>query len=241
MTPADALEPGARLPLVLACPIFRGLAPEQGRVVADLAHERRARRRGTFFSEGQPATAFFVLATGRVKIAQVSHDGAEVILRLIAPGQMFGGFGALIGGPYPATAQALESSRALAWDASDMEALMQRFPVVASNLVRELARRLRELEVRYRELATERVAQRLAHALLRLGERSGRPVSNGLFVDVPLSREDLAQLTGTTLFSVSRLLSEWEARGLLQARRGRLVLCDLPGLRALAEAETSLT
>lgn len=240
MTPTRPLPVDQRLPLVQACPVFRGLAPEQGAEVAALASERRARRRGTFFSEGQPATAFFVLASGRVKIAQVSHDGGEVILRLIDPGQMFGGFGALIGVPYPATAQALEPSRALAWEARDVEALMQRFPVVARNLVGELANRLRELEVRYRELATERVAQRLAHALLRLGERSGRAVSNGLSVDVPLSREELAQLTGTTLFTVSRLLSEWETRGLLQAQRRRLVLCDLSGLRALAEATPSV-
>ncbi len=230
------LAENARLPLVQVCPIFRGLTPAQSAEVATLAGERHVRRRATFFTEGQPATAFFILATGRVKIAQVSQDGDEVILRLIGPGQMFGGFGALIGGPYPATAQALEPSRALVWEAGEVEALMQRLPVVARNLVRELAGRLRELEVRYRELATERVAQRLAHTLLRLGERSGRNVAGGLLLDVRLSREELAQLTGTTLFTVSRLLSEWELRGLLEARRSRLVLRDLAGLRALAEA-----
>jgi len=123
----------------------------------------------------------------------------------------------------------------VAWTRPELEGLFERHPRLTANLMKILARRLREVEVRLRELSTERVAQRVARTLLRLARLSGRRVEGGVLLDLTLSREELSQLSGTTLFTVSRLLSEWQHRGLMTSRQGRLVIRDTHGLVALAE------
>jgi CRP-like cAMP-binding protein len=215
--------------------LFVGLSNEQRREVLALGRERRAGRRETFLRQGQPAVYLFLCCTGRIKVTQVAEEGAEIILRLVTPGEVFGGFGVLIDAPYPATAEALEPSVALAWDRPRLDAMLEQYPRLARNLTTILARRLREMEDRLRELATERVAQRLARTVLRLARASGRRVEDGVLIDLRLSREELAQMSGTTLFSASRLLSDWQARGLVGSRRGRLVIRDSHGLVTLAD------
>jgi CRP-like cAMP-binding protein len=125
--------------------------------------------------------------------------------------------------------------QALVWDARVFKDLVKRFPVLHQKLVAMLDEHLRELEDRLRDLATERVGPRVALQLLRLVKTIGRPVHTG--VDVGLSREELAQMTGTTLFTVSRLLSAWEARGIVRPRREAVAICDVPSLRAISEEE----
>jgi CRP/FNR family transcriptional regulator, nitrogen oxide reductase regulator len=203
--------------------------------VVACGRERHASRREVFLRQDQPSEHLFLCCAGRIKVTQVSEEGAEIILRVITPGEIFGGFGVLIDVPYPATAEALEASVALAWDRARLERLLDRFPRLARNLTTILARRLREMEDRLRELATERVSQRLARTLLRLTRLSGRRVEEGVLLDLRLSREELAQMSGTTLFSVSRLLSDWRARGLVGSRRGRIVIRDSHGLVTLAD------
>jgi len=90
---------------------------------------------------------------------------------------------------------------------------------------------------RARELATERVASRVARTLLRLARQSGRPVDGGILVDHPLSRQELAEMTGTTLYTVSRLLSAWEDAGLVEAGRERVTVRSVEGLEAVIEEE----
>jgi CRP/FNR family transcriptional regulator, nitrogen oxide reductase regulator len=215
--------------------LFAGLSEAERAEVVVLGRERRVGRRETFLRQGQPSEGLFVCCSGRVKVTQVSEEGAEIILRVVTPGEIFGGFGVLLDAPYPATAEALEASAALIWDRPRLESLIERFPRLARNLTVILATRLREMEDRLREITTERVAQRLARALLRLARTAGRRVDEGVLIDLRLSREELAQLSGTTLFSASRLLSEWQARGLVGSLRGRLVIRDSHGLVTLAD------
>jgi CRP-like cAMP-binding protein len=215
--------------------LFQGLDRHARRTILGRGSVRRVRRREAFVHQGDPSQCLYLCRTGRIKITQVSEEGAEIILRVITPGQIFGGFGVLIDTAYPATAEALEASSAVAWNRRELEELFDRFPRLTANLMKILARRLREVEARLRELATERVAQRVARTLLRLGRLSGRRVDDGVLLDLTLSREELSQLSGTTLFTVSRLISEWQHQGLLASRRGRLVIRDTHGLVALAE------
>ena len=86
-----------------------------------------------------------------------------------------------------------------------------------------VAGRAQEFQSRLREVATERVPQRLAHMLLRLARQAGRPVANGTLIDFPLTRQDLAEMIGTTLYTVSRLLTEWSERGIVEIGRGQAV------------------
>jgi CRP-like cAMP-binding protein len=94
---------------------------------------------------------------------------------------------------------------------------------------------MQELTERLREIATERVAQRVARSILRLARKAGRRTARGVEIDVPLSREDLARLAGTTVFTVSRLMDDWEAAGIVEGGRGRVVIRFPHGLVSIAE------
>jgi CRP-like cAMP-binding protein len=124
------------------------------------------------------------------------------------------------------------------WDAAAFEALVERFPVLHQNMARILGGHLLELEERFREVATERVGPRVARQVLRMMEQIGKPVNGG--VEIGLSREELAQMTGTTLFTVSRLLSAWETRGIVRLGREVVMICDVRSLRAIAKGDESL-
>lgn len=206
-------------------PLFAGLDRAALMAVGEHARLVRAGAGRTFFRQGEPARLFFVVASGRVKFTQVSAEGHEVILRVIGPGEPFGGVAAFVeGSTYPVTARAVEPAEAHAWDGARILALMHRFPVIAVNAARTIADRFHELQRQHRELMTERVERRIAHALLRLAQHAGRRVEGGVEIDFPLSRQDLAQMTGTTLFTVSRTLSAWEAQGLIATGRRRVVI-----------------
>lgn len=228
-----AQEIELRVEFMEGTPLFRGVYRDQCVAIATQARDRRAVRRAAFYRQAEPATEACVLRSGRVKMTQLSASGEEVILRLIGPGELFGGLGLPTGGSYSASAEALEESYALCWDRRTLEALVGTCPPVQRNALHIAAERLRAMEDRYRELATERVAQRLSRTLLRLAGQIGRPSDGGVLV--ALSREELAQMMGTTLFSVSRLISDWEARGILRARREAVLIDDTPGLVALAD------
>jgi CRP-like cAMP-binding protein len=224
--PRPALD--FRLQLVQRAPIFRGLdAPALGDLVR-LARDRRVVRRESFFLQGDAADDVFVLCAGRIKVTRVAQAGEQVILRLVSPGEAFGALDLSAGGQYPGGAEALESSHALVWDRCAFEAIAERNPVVLRNVSRILSERMRSLEQTLLEVATVRTADRVASALLRLAAQVGRPVEGG--VTVALGREDLAQLTGCTPFTVSRLLADWEECGYVLSRREAVVLLDGPAL-----------
>lgn len=205
------------------------------REVSDSAHSRDVAAGTTFFSEGDEARSFFVIRTGTVKLTQLSPEGHQVVLRLIHSGDAFGGVAAFGGGAYPVTAEAVTDASVLEWPGEVMARLMERHPKLALNAVRFVAARLHELQVQYRQLATEKVERRIARALIRLVEQAGRRVETGVLIDLPLSRDDIAQMTGTTLFTVSRIVSRWEGDGLLEAGRQRIVIRDPHALMSIAD------
>ena len=222
--------------LLAAVPLFRGLGPEALAAASGHARIVRAGAGRTFFREGEPARLFYVLARGRVKFTQISAEGHEVILRVIGPGEPFGGIAAFTNiGAYPVTARALEPSEAHAWDGARMTALMQKFPQIAINAGAIIAERVHDLQRQHRELMTERVERRIARALLRLAKHSGRRVEGGVEIGFPLSRQDLAQMTGTTLFTVSRTLSAWEEAGVIESGRRRVTIRQPHRLVRIAE------
>lgn len=216
--------------------LFTGLAEPALRAVADGARAVRRAAGQPFFREGEPAAAFFVLVRGRVKMAQGTPEGHEVILRMIGPGEAFGAVAALSPGErYPATASPVRSADAAAWDGPAMTRLMKAHPDIAFNALGVVAGRLHELQRQHRELMTERVERRVARALVRLALHAGRRVEIGVEIDFPLTRQDLAEMTGTTLFTVSRILNAWQARDLVTVGRRRVVVRRPHGLVAIAE------
>ncbi len=214
-------------------PLFAGISPSDYAGMASAARGRDFARGEMLHIEGDRVQQVVLLTQGLVKINKLGACGAEVILRLVVPGDVIGAVDLFAAGRHSATAQAFRRCRALVWDARVFGALMQRLPVLQQNMVRILGEHLLELGERFHELATERVGPRVARQLVRLLEQIGQPVNGE--VELSLSREELAQMTGTTLFTVSRLLCGWEARGMVRPRRESVTICDVALLRAISE------
>ncbi len=220
--------------MLASAPLFVGLDAAARDEVAAASHLVQLSAGETLFEQEDAATAFYVLVTGRMKIAQVTVEGHQVVLRYIAAGQVFGAVPLFTGTGYPAGASAVVDSLAARWDQRTANRLLDQHPRIVMNALTIVGRRLQELQNRYRELATERVEQRVARALLRLFSGSGGPASatQGAF---PISRQDIAEMTGTTLHTVSRILSGWEQRGLIDGGRMRIAIRDPEGLLAVAD------
>jgi CRP-like cAMP-binding protein len=187
------------------------------------------------FFQGDEAERLYVLLEGRLRLSQVTPEGQQVILRYVAPGEAFGVVAALSGAKYPASAETVENSRIISWDQGTIRQAMTAIPEIALNALGILAKRIKEFQDRVRELSTERVERRIARALIRLARQVGRKTEEGLLIDLPLSRQDLAEMTGTTLYTVSRTLSQWESQGLISSRREQVLIRFPHGLVAIAE------
>jgi CRP/FNR family transcriptional regulator, nitrogen oxide reductase regulator len=164
----------------------------------------------------------------------VSPNGDEVILRLIGPGESFG-IESSATPIHSTTARTVVRSSAVVWEAKQFEALAERFPLLRRNISHALQRLLNQLEERFREVSTQKVAPRLSSELVRLLTQVGKQ-SDG-HVEIALSRRDLAQMTGTTLFTVSRLLCQWEGQGIVRPRREAVLVLNIPALVSLSRDE----
>ena len=176
-----------------------------------------------------------MLLHGRLKVVQVTPDGQQVVIRFVSPGDIYGIARALRRSDYPATASAIVDSITLAWDAAIWDDFMARHPAFAANVMQMMGQRLQEAHARVREMSTEEVGRRIAHAVLRLVDQSGRKIDDGVIVDFPITHQDIAQVSGTTLHSVSRVLSAWESAGLVTVGRHKIVVRDLESLARVAE------
>lgn len=222
--------------LVAKLPLFAGLAPDALDGILQEARAVRHAKNSHIFEQGAPADSFFVLLNGHVRAAKTTPAGQQVVVRYVAPGETFGVAVAIGLAEYPATATAVDDSVVLVWPSDAWPRLVARHPELASNALQTVGARLQETHTRVVEMSTEQVERRVAHALLRLAQQAGRKVETGIEIDFPISRQDIAEMTGTTLHTVSRILSAWEAQGLVDGGRQRIVLCDPHKLFMLAES-----
>ncbi len=235
MTSPDTVTESSAIGLLAASEIFRGIDEETMAAIYQAAYRRRIRAHEYFFHQDEEATAFYVVLEGRARLVQLTPEGHQVIIRYVSPGDGIGIIVAISELPYPLSAEAVTDCLALAWDRETTLHFMESNAVMAMNGMRMVASRFRDLQRRYRELATERVERRVARTLLRLTRQTGKRTSEGVLLDLPLSRQDLGELTGTTLYTVSRILSRWEQDGLITTGRERVVVCKPHSLVAIAE------
>jgi len=215
--------------------LFADVSPSDCTAIVSCAREKRFARRQTIFTEGEPVRQVTMLLSGCVKITQIGMNGSEVILRLNGTGEVVGAFRLCADCNHCSSAQAVLAATALVWEAAVFEKLLERYPAFRRNTVRALETRLQEMEQRFREVSTERVGSRLSSELVRLTNRLGRPVDGHL--EITLSRAELAQLTGTTLFTVSRLLCQWQTQGIVKIRREAVLVRDFAALSQLSQSE----
>ncbi len=221
------------LPDVARSRIFDGLTDTDRQVWLDHATTRSLRRGQPLVRQGDPADAFSLVELGMLKLVQVTPEGHELIVRFVGPHEPFGGVVALDGAVYPVTALAVEATRLRTWPRATLSQLLGQHPQVRTNIMREMTAHMTDALTRVRELATERVGQRLAHTLLRLMRQAGRTTPEGVELRHPLTRQEFAELTGTTLYTVSRTLSKWQADGVIQSTGRRLLVRNPARLEAL--------
>jgi CRP-like cAMP-binding protein len=215
-------------------PLLAGL-PESG--LADLARETRTdhfEREAAIFGQGEPCDRVWLLRAGEVKIIHHELDGREVILEVIMPGEVLGG-AVLFMPAHPATARAMTAVETLSFPSETYAGLLAAHPDLARKLIQMLGNRLHSM-MDLQIMAGERVERRLAHILLKLANRVGRPEPEGVLVTIPLSRQDLADMAGTTLETAIRTISRFREQGWVATRRGGyLLITNLAQLQQQAE------
>lgn len=220
MTEDTRLEP----PALAGSELFTGLAPAALEEALAAGSVRRVPDGMLIFRQGDGGVRAHVLVAGAVRIMQTGSDGGEVIVRLIGPGGTFGTVALFTDRRYPADAVALTDSIEVSWSEDSLLALLARYPQLAINVIKVVGKRLQEVQERVRELATQRVEQRVARAVLRLAGQAGHRTIAGTAIEFPLRRKDVADIAGTTLHTVSRLLTAWQRTGLLISHNRRLTL-----------------
>ena len=221
--------------LVADLPLFAGIGADDLAEILREARSTRYAKNSAVFEQGEDAQSFFLLLHGHVRASKTTPTGEQIVVRYVAPGEIFGVAPAIGITRYPATATAVDDSVVLTWPSAAWPRLVARFPQLATNTLQTVGSRLQETHTRVIEMSTQQVEQRIAHALLRLAKQSGRKLDHGVEIDFPISRQDIAQMTGTTLHTVSRILSGWEQLGLIESGRQRIVLREPHRIFVLAE------
>lgn len=223
------------LNILASTEIFRSLPSVTLEEVRRTAFRKRVAKKEALYHQGDEATNFYIVVVGRLRATQTTAEGGQVALRYLGPGEM-AGYAALAGIPaYPGTVVAVDDTHLFAWPVSAIRQLMAKYAQIAMNAVAVLGSRYQETQSRLRELSTETVERRIAHTLLRLAHQAGRRTSRGIEISFPMSRQDLAELAGTTLHTVSRTLSAWEKEGIVLSAHRHIIVCRHEALTAITE------
>lgn len=224
-----------RRDILMALPVFAGLSERDWEKVTDLFSERQYQKDDYIFLEGEAPEALYLVKTGKAKVLRHSTDGKDVVLRVVSTGQMLGAVAIFDGGGYPGTAQVIEDCTLLVIARNDCLTLVTRFPVFALAVIADMGNRLRSSAEQIRSLAVERVEQRIARVLLKLGSSAGSDSPEGRVIEMPLTRQDVADMTGTTVETAIRVMSKFRRNNVIRTRRGKVLLVDLEELRKIAE------
>ena len=216
--------------LLRRLPFFRRVSSELRARVAAVARLKQYEKGELIFAEGDPAHAFIVIVTGRIKVFKSTPSGKEIILEIFGDGDPLGAVAVYEGAPFMASALALEPSELLSIDHREFLRLLEEHPAFVRGLLSGLTIRLAELTRRLAELTGARVEARFARLFLKLCEQIGREERNGVFVPMPLSRQELADLTGTTIETAIRIMSRWQKDDVLHTENGGFLVLDREAL-----------
>jgi CRP/FNR family transcriptional regulator, nitrogen oxide reductase regulator len=216
---------------------FRTLpAAARGEVDAD-AHALTVAKGQVLFVEGQPATAVWAVEKGLIHILKSGPNGAEIILEVIAPGELFGAIVAIQDRAYPASAVVAEGGSVWQLGAATARSLCQRYPSLRAAIFEEVSGRLRSAHDRMRSIALERVEQRLARMLVTLSEKIGQGEEKQT---LKITRHELAEMIGTTVETAIRITSSWQRAGWIASARNELTILDGNRLRQVASASNEV-
>lgn len=213
-------------------PVFMDLSPEEQESVGHLTIVRKYRKNMIIFMEGEPGEALYFLISGKVKISKLTEDGREQILHIIQAGDIFAEVVLIDRGPYPATAEVIEEAQVGMLRNDDVENLIRTNPDIALKILKVMSKRLRQAQMQVRDLALKDTYGRLASMLLILAKDHGSPCDSGTKIDLALSRQELANLIGTSRETVTRILSDFKRSKVIDIDKQEIVIVDEKKLKS---------
>lgn len=216
--------------------VFKGLTPEQFSNLLEQGQRVTLKAKKELFHQGDFAEKCFFVDQGHLKLTKLNEQGKEVIVRYINPGELTAAAAVFRDGVYPVTAQCISDTAVIEWNKQTILEVMRQYPDIAINLVGILLERIEDVQHRYLEVCTENVDKRIARSLLRIMRRAGVSTPEGVRIDIPLSRQNIADYSGTTLYTVSRTLSKWEKNNWIKSGREKITIKDPHALVHFSEA-----
>jgi CRP/FNR family transcriptional regulator len=220
--------------LLRVTPVFKRLKPEDRQTIARAATIRHYARGETIFEQGTPSDAFYTIASGRVKIFKMMPTGKDIILEVFGTGDPLGAVAVYDGRPFPASAAALEDTTCLLIPRATFFGLLEQHPSLVRGLLLGLTLRLVELTNRLAELSSGRIEPRFARLFMKLAGEMGRAERGGTFIPLALSRQELADMTGTTIETCIRIMSRWGKQDVVRTEKDGFVIVDRKALEAIA-------
>jgi len=210
--------------------IFSALSADELKEVETLTKSIPFQKKSSIFQEGDPSDWLFVVSNGKVKITKLSADGKEIILEVIKAGEVFGAVAVLNGFPYPANAVAMEDSEILKIPRNSLMRLLDRFPDMLYSIMQELGERIKDSHETARNIALEKVGSRIAALLIKMSEQMGQDVPDGRAISIKLTKQDIAEMVGTTVETAIRTMSKFKRQGLIEEREGLIIIKDKAAL-----------
>jgi CRP/FNR family transcriptional regulator len=214
--------------------LFKNLSDEELKELEHYITTAPYRKKDDIFTEGDAPEWFYIVSTGKVKVTKISHDGKEIILEVISPYDIFGGVAVLRNFPYPANAVAMEDSEILKISRKNLMRLVDRFPNLMFCIALQLGDRMKSSFDSLKNIALERVEARIAALLLKLGNKVGVETKEGLVIDMRLTKQDVADMVGTTVETSIRTFSRFKKEGLVTDSNGKVIIKDRERLAALS-------
>jgi CRP/FNR family transcriptional regulator len=214
--------------------LFKNLSDEELKELSHYITTVEFRKKDDIFSEGDAPEWFYIVSTGKVKVTKISHDGKEIILEIISPYDIFGGVAVLRNFPYPANAVAMEDSEILKISRKNLMRLVDRFPNLMFCIALQLGDRMKSSFDSLKNIALERVEARIAALLLKLGNKVGVETREGLMIDMRLTKQDVADMVGTTVETSIRTFSKFKKDGLVMDADGKVIIKDRERLMRLS-------
>ena len=200
--------------------LFESLDQQELEALSDVTFTRTFSKDNVIILAEEEGDTLFILKKGQVKVSIVSEEGREVILSLLGPGSVFGELSLLDGKPRSANVVATEETDLLMLRRADFLQLIYKTPQIATALLAELATRMRKTDRQIEGLALLDVTSRISDTLLQLATEQGAETADGVTIESRPTHQELANMSGTTRETVSRVLKRLEGQGYIN-RNGR--------------------